>query len=595
MFKSFLFLDKLETIYYFLENEKKMENKKTELLKRREFFKEAGRKVAGAAALIFLPGQKSPSTEYDLLIQEALVVDGTGRKPFPADVGIKGNYIISIGKIGYKPAGRTIRAQGLHLAPGFIDVHNHTDVQLLVCPTADSLVRQGVTTIIGGNCGSSRFPLTEEMLEEENEYLQEEFGIEADWHDLAGFWRKLNQKGQAVNFATLVGQGTIRAAVVGYNNRQPTAQERLRMKSLVAEMMKQGAVGLSTGLEYAPGSFADTEELIELVKIIKDYCGIYATHMRDEEDDVLQALAEAITIAERAGVSLEVSHLKIGYPRNWPLINDLLKKIDQARARGVEVAADVYPYTAFSTGLSIFFPLWVREGKKEDFLNRLRNPELQPRLKEVISESEKNIGSWDKVLISSVVTEKNRQLEGRSVARAAHWQNKDVFTFIRDLLLEEEGQVSMVCFAMSEENLKRILKYPLTCLCTDSELASTSGILAKGKPHPRAYGAFPRAIAEYVRKQKILSLEQMVRKMTSFPAEKFRLERRGKIKEGYLADLVLFDFEKIQDKATWSEPHQYPDGLPYVIVNGQIVIDNGETSGNLPGKILKNDGKGSVR
>jgi N-acyl-D-amino-acid deacylase len=569
-----------------------MENKRTAFLKRREFLKKAGRGAAGAAALMCLPGCGNLARGYDLLIQEALVVDGTGRKPFLADVGIKGNYIKYIGKIGNKKAARIIRAQGLCLTPGFVDVHNHTDVQLLVCPTADSLVRQGITTVIAGNCGSSRFPFTEEMLEEENEYLREEFGIEADWRDLAGFFRRLNQKGTAVNYATLVGQGTVRAAVVGYNDRRPTADEMSRMKAMVAEMMKQGAAGLSTGLEYAPGSFADTEELIELVKVIKNSGGLYATHMRDEEAEVLKAVDEAIIIAERAGVSLEISHLKIGYSPNWPMIDELLKKIDEAQARGVEIAADVYPYTASATGMSIFFPLWVREGKKEDFLARLINPELQPKLKEAILESERNVGSWDRVLISSVRTERNRQFEGLNVDQAAKKKNKDVFTFIRDLLLEEEGQVSMISFTMSEENLIRILKHPLTCLCTDGELVSTSGLLAKGKPHLRYYGSFPRAIAEYVRQKKILSLEQMVRKMTAFPAEKFGLEGRGKIKEGYLADMVLFDLDKIQDKATWSEPHQYPEGLPYVIVNGRVVVDGSEISGHLPGKILRNDGNG---
>lgn len=564
-------------------------------LKRREFLKTAGEAALSAAGLILLPGRRRSTVEFDLLIQEAVIIDGNGRQPFLADVGIKGNYIKSIGKIENKKAQQIIKAQGWHLAPGFIDVHNHTDVQLLVCPTADSLVRQGITTIIGGNCGSSRFPLTQEMLEEENEYLREEFGIEVDWQDLTGFFHRLKQRGLAVNFATLVGQGTIRAAVVGYKDRKPTPEEMSEMKSLVVEAMNKGAVGLSTGLEYAPGSFASTEELIELVKAIKNFRGIYATHMRDEEDGVLEALDEAISIAERAGVSLEISHLKLGYPRNWAKIDDLLLKIDQASARGVRIAADVYPYTAFATGMSIFFPLWVREGKKEDFLGRLQNPELQPKLKAAIKESEKNVGTWDKVLISSVRTEKNRQLEGLSIEQAAKLQKKEVFTFIRDLLLEEEGQVSIVCFAMSEDNLKRILKHPLTSLCTDGELASTSGVLAKGKPHPRYYGSFPRAIAEYVRKEQVLPLEQMVRKMTSFPAEKFGLVRRGKIKEGYFADLVLFDFNRIQDKATWSSPHQYPDGLLYVIVNGQVVVDRGETTGLLPGKILKNDGKGLVR
>jgi N-acyl-D-amino-acid deacylase len=487
-----------------------------------------------------------------------------------------------------------IKAQGLCLSPGFIDVHNHTDFELLLCPTADSLVRQGITTVIGGNCGSSRFPLTQEMLKEENEYLKGEFGLEVDWNDLTGFFRRLAQKGMAVNYATLVGQGTIRAVAVGYNDRQPSREEMNQMESLLSEALNQGAVGLSTGLEYAPGSFASTEELIELSSGLKRVDGIYATHMRDEEDEVLEALSEAITIAEKAGVSLEISHLKVGYPRNWPKIDELLKKIDEAVARKIRVAADVYPYTASATGLSIFFPLWVREGKKEDFLGRLENPELQSKLAEIIRQAESNVNSWENVLISSVRTDKNRYLEGLNLVQAARLKNKDIFSFIRDLLLEEEGQVSMVCFAMSEDNLKRIIQHSLTSICTDGELASTEGILARGKPHPRYYGSFPRAIAEYVRKEKVLSLEEMVRKMTSLPAEKFKLQRRGRIKEGYLADLVLFDFERIQDRATWSEPHQYPVGLLYVLVNGQLVVEEEKITGDLSGQILKKQPNGWV-
>ncbi|MCX8160051.1 MAG: D-aminoacylase [Candidatus Saccharicenans sp.] len=552
---------------------------------RRKFLKQGTRVALGAAGLLMLGGCQK-EVDLDLLIRDALVVDGSGRPPYQADVGISGKHIKIIGKLRNRKARRVIEARGLCLTPGFIDVHTHTDVELLVCPTADSLVRQGITTAVGGNCGSSRFPLTPEMKETENRYLKEELGIEVDWTDLAGFYRRLSNRGIGINYATLVGQGTVRAAVVGYDNRQASAAELARMKELVSQALKQGALGLSTGLEYAPGSFASTDELVELAGVLRQSNRVYATHMRDEEDGVLEALEEAITIARKAGVSLEVSHLKVGYPRNWAKIGELLGKIDEALASGVRIAADVYPYTAFATGLSIFFPLWVREGKKEDFLGRLKNPELQARLREAVSQAEQNVGTWDKVLISSVRTEKNRWLEGLNLEQASRLKGKDIFTFIRDLLLEEEGQVSMVCFAMSEDNLKKILRHPLTCLCTDGELASTSGVLLRGKPHPRYYGSFPRALAEYVRKEKLMPLEEMVRKMTSAPAEKFGLKQRGRIKEGYAADLVLFDFDKIRDKATWSEPHQYPEGIHYVMVNGRIVVEEDRFTGDLAGEIL---------
>jgi len=570
-----------------------------ELMPRREFLKRAGQGLIGASCLsLFLPGCRleEAGSDYDLVIRQALVFDGSGQPPFRADVGISGNYIKHIGEIGKNIGRREIPAENLCLSPGFIDVHNHTDFELLVCPTADSLIKQGVTTVIGGNCGSSRFPLTAAMLEDEDKYLSSEFGLKVDWQDLAGFFRRLEEKGQAVNFATLVGQGTIRAAVVGYNNRQPSTEEMSRMKRLASQALQQGAIGISTGLEYAPGSFASTGELIDLMTVLRESQGIYATHMRDEEDEVLQAVDEAIDIAGQAGVRLEISHLKIGFLKNWPKIDELLRKLNQAKERGVDLSADVYPYTAWSTGLSIFFPLWVREGRNEDFLNRLRSSQLEPKLREAIKEAETNLGSWSKVLIASVETEKNRQLEGLDLEQAAKIRNQgqDMFSFLRDLLGEERGQVSMVCFGLSEDNLKKILQQPFTCLGSDGEVASITGPLSKGKPHPRYFGTFPRAIAEYVRKQKVLPLEAMIRKMTGFPAERFKLKERGLVKPGYLADLVLFDYEKIQDKAGWSDPHHYPEGLPYVLVNGKLVVDEGQITGQLPGKVLRNNGQGQV-
>lgn len=572
---------------------------KKELIARREFLKKTGLGLIGASGLsVFWPGCRleEAGNDYDLVIRQPLIFDGSGQPPFRADVGISGNYIKHIGKIGKNNGRRQILAENLSLSPGFIDVHNHTDIELLICPTADSLIKQGITTVIGGNCGSSRFPLTPVMLQDEDKYLSSEYGLKVDWQDLAGFFRRLAEKGQAVNFATLVGQGTIRAAVVGYNNRPPSPEEMNRMKELASQAIQHGAIGISTGLEYAPGSFASTGELIDLMKVLRENQGIYATHMRDEEDEVLKAVDEALEIAEQAGVRLEISHLKIGFPRNWPMIDELLEKLNQAKMRGVDFSADVYPYTAWSTGLSIFFPLWVREGRNEDFLNRLRSPELELKLREVIKEAEANLGSWNKVLIASVESEKNRQLEGLDLEQAAKLRNqdKDMFSFIRDLLVEERGQVSMVCFGLSEDNLKRILQQPFTCLGSDGNLASTTGPLSGGKPHPRYYGTFPRAIAQYVRSEKVLPLEAMIRKMTGFPAERFNLKQRGLVQPGYLADLVLFDYEKIQDKATWSDPHHYPEGIPYVLVNGKLVVDEGQITGQLPGKILRNDGRGQV-
>jgi|Deesub1362B_J571_1020462.scaffolds.fasta_scaffold00877_8 N-acyl-D-amino-acid deacylase len=528
--------------------------------------------------------------DYDLLIVNGIVYDGLGNPGKKMDIAIKGEMIFKIGNnLKKNKAKKVIDAKGLAIAPGFIDAHSHTDVELLVNPKAESKIRQGVTTEISGNCGYSPFPIPEVVFEEQREYLKKEYDLELNWRDINGFFTRLSEKGIALNYATLLGQGSLRGEVVGFNDRPPTEEELKKMRELIKENMKAGALGISTGLEYAPGSFAKTNEIIELCKVVSKLGGIYATHMRDEGDHLLEAIDEAIKIAREAKISLQISHLKIAYLRNWLKIDSALAKIDKAKKQGINILADRYPYIAGSTGLSLYFPLWARQGTTEEFIERLKNPALDERIRSYVKEQEKKLGSWDKVLICSVFTEKNKHLEGKNILEAAKEAGKEPYEFMRDLLIEEKNRVGMITFMMDEDNLKQILAHPLVVVGSDGNAVAPYGKLKKGKPHPRYYGTFPRILGKYVREEKILSVSQAIKKMTSLTAEKFGLNKRGQIKEGYFADLVIFNPNEIIDLAIWERPHQYSKGIEYVIVNGQIVIKEGEHTGALPGKILKKE------
>jgi len=557
---------------------------------RREFLKTAG----SAAALATLSGGGgwllqgcSAGKEYDLVIVGGLVYDGRGTPPVPADIGILGDRIAAIGKIPARRGRIVVEAAGRAVCPGFIDVHDHSDLDLLADPRAESAVRQGVTTLISGNCGSSPFPIADEVLEETKSVAKSEYGINVDWRDLSGFFARLEKGGTSVNYATLVGHGPIRGAAMGFNDRPPSAAEMERMKALVAANMEAGALGLSTGLEYTPGSFAAPGEIIALCRAAAARGGVYATHMRDEGDFLLEAVKEAIDAARQAGLKLQISHLKTAFPRNWGKVDELLGLIDRAVAEGIDVRADRYPYIAGSTGLSINFPAWARAGTTNEFLARLKDPAQDRRLREYAAEREVKFGSWDKVVISGVSTEKNRWVEGLDVLAAARKAGKSPYEFMRDLIVEERDLVQCVLFMMTEDNLRRILAHPRIGIGSDSSVRAVTGVLAKGKPHPRAFGTFPRVLGKYVREENILPAEVLIRKMTSIPAETFGLKDRGTVRGGAFADFVVYDPVTVADKATWENPHQYPAGVEAVVVNGQIAVRAGEHSGRTPGRVLR--------
>lgn len=556
---------------------------------RRRFLGETARAVAAASVAsggLVLNGCSSRK-DFDLVIKDGLVYDGLGNPGLVTDIGISRDLIKYLGKISYSRGRAVLEARGLAVAPGFIDVHDHSDVQLLVNPKAESAVHQGITTTISGNCGSSPFPIADEIFEQEKDSLKKRYEIDLTWRDIRGFFSRIEEKGIALNYGTLVGQGTIRGAATGFNDRAPKPAELEKMKALVSENLKNGALGLSSGLEYTPGSFAQPDELVELCKIVARAGGVYATHMRDEGDTLIESLMETIDVAKKSGVSVQISHFKVAYPRNWGKIDAAIVKIEEAKKNGIDIFCDRYPYIAGATSLDFNFPLWARQGTTEEFLSRLKDPYQDAKLRSYVAEREKKLESWDKVVISYVLTEKNKKFEGKNILEASREAGKPPYEFMRDLLIEEDDQVGMVIFMMKEKNLTRILAHPLVGIGTDGEARAPYGLLGRGKPHPRVYGTFPRAIGKYVREEKLLKLEEMLKKMTSVPAKRFGLQKRGVVQAENIADLVIFDPDKIIDKATWKEPHQYPAGVEYVLVNGEIVIDKGSHTGKLPGKILR--------
>ncbi|MFH1941879.1 MAG: D-aminoacylase [bacterium] len=554
---------------------------------RREFIKQtalAGLSV-GFIGSQFIVG--CTRREFDLLITGGTVYDGMGGDPFIADVGIKGDRIIAMGNLKGRTAPRLIDAAGLAVSPGFIDAHCHTDISLLVNPKAESIIRQGITTEVSGQCGSSPFPGGGPDWEKTKKNIEEEYEISIDWTNADGFLRRIETNRTAVNYVSFVGNGTIRSVVMGLEDKEPTREELELMKREVRMAMEQGAFGLSTGLEYTPSSFAKTEELIELSKVVSRLNGVYATHMRSEDLKLEEAVDEAIRIAKEADVDLQISHLKANQKRNWHKLPSVLERIARAGREGVRVHADRYTYTAWATSLSIMFPMWAKEGDSDAFVGRLKDDAQWKKMKPFVEDRVNALGSWESVLITNLKSEEKKSMQGKTVARLSDEAGKDPTSFARQLLIEEEGGVSICGFGMSDENTEKVLAFPLTMVGTDGDAVAPYGLLSKGNPHPRHYGTFPRYLGYYVREKKILPLQEAVRRITSMPADKFRIPDRGVIVEGNYADVVLFNPETVIDKATFTNPHQYPEGIDCVIVNGKVVIEKGQHTGELPGQVLR--------
>ncbi len=529
----------------------------------------------------------SIKNRFDLIIKTGTIYDGSGMKPLKADIGIIGDQIKAIGDLSASSADKIIDAANMAVSPGFIDIHTHTETELLINPNAESKIRQGVTTEIGGNCGSSPFPLSQADYDEFKDSMFKRYEISCNWQDMPGFFNSLEQQGIAINFAALAGHGDLRAYVVGKNDVAPTPDQLKQMQKVLAQMMEAGSLGLSTGLEYAPGSYAKTPELIELSKTVTQYGGIYNSHMRNEDDTVEEAIKEVLQIAEGANVSVEIAHLKAANANNWHKIDSMLSLIEGADKAGLQIKADRYPYTAYGTGLSTFLPLWSRQGETEEVVDRLKDKSLLPKIRDYAESRGQRIGGWDRVLISYSSTEKNKQWEGKSIEEGAAIAGKSPFDFIKDILIEDKLSAGIVGFAMDEENTKLILAHPLVMIGSDGSVAAPYGPLSKGKPHPRYYGTFPRVLGKYCREEKIFDLAAAIKKMTSMPAEKLGINKRGYLKKDYFADIVIFNPETVIDQATFSNPHQYPLGIEYVIVNGTTAVKKGEHQNTRSGKVLR--------
>ncbi len=551
------------------------------MMDRRQFSK-----LISAGTLGVLSGC-SFGKQFDIVIMNSNIIDGSGKAAFKADIGVKGNKITAIDNLQKASADIIIDGSNFVAAPGFIDIHTHTDLELLVNGNAESKIMQGVTTEVAGNCGSSPFPMTDEDFREYDEGVFKKYNFHADWQDINGFFKALQRDRISINYATFTGHGDLRAFAVGKNDVPAAADQLKKMKYILEETMANGSFGLSTGLEYAPGSYASTEELIELNKVVAQKGGVYATHMRNEDDTVEEAIEEALKICRESKVSLQISHFKACNKANWHKTDNILKMIHSASESGLPVLADRYPYIAYSTGLMVFLPLWSRQGNGKEILARLQNKNDLPKIKEYAESRGERIGGWDRVVISYCLEEKSKAYEGKSVAACADELGMQVFDFIRDILIENKLRVSIVGFAMDEDNLKKVLSSPLVMAGSDGSAVSPKGLLAQGKPHPRFYGTFPRVLGKYSREEKLFDLATAVKKMTSMPAQKLGLKNRGLIAKNNFADLVVFNPDTVIDKATFVDPHQFAAGIEYVIVNGVLTVKNGRHTGARSGEILR--------
>ncbi len=559
---------------------------------RRDFVKTTS--LAGGALLLFtksvFPSITTRERGFDILIINGSIIDGTGNREFIGDIGIKDGRIVLIGKVKEQNALHVIDASGLKVSPGFIDIHSHTDADLIINPKAESKIRQGVTTEITGQDGFSWGPLGGPEIQITRKNFFEQYGEELKWNTIGDFLNDFSKRKFSVNIGTMVGLGTIREFVIGLDNRKASNDEIKRMQQELIRAIEEGAIGISSGLEYTPGSFASTEELIEICKVAPEKFRLYATHIRNEDNYVLEAIDEAIEIALKSNSRLQISHLKVSGKSNWHKVDKVIEKIDDAIKSGLDINADRYTYVAYHTNLSSLFPLWSRDGGTEKFLQRLQDKTLRDQIRDFVENKVSNLdGDWNGVLISSVGKEEFKNYQGKTIKQLGEEFEMDSFETAVKVLIDTENRVMMMGFGMEEKSTEKILAHPSVMISSDAGSHAPYPPMNKEIAHPRAYGTFPRAIAKYVRERKICSLEEMIRKMTSMPADKLGIKDRGRISDGQFADVVIFDFDKILDKATFTEPHQYPEGIPYVIVNGEIVISNYEHTGKMPGRVIRSN------
>jgi N-acyl-D-aspartate/D-glutamate deacylase len=554
-----------------------------------------------ALALVLMTVGLAPSLDaqvegYDLIIMNGRIVDGTGNPWFYGDIAIRGDRIVKVGRVGPARAVRRIDARGMVVAPGFIDMLGQSELSLLIDPRAESKVFQGITTEVTGEGGSAA-PLNDYILKELDPFLKH-FKLTADWRTLGEYFARLERSHTAINLATCVGATQVRQYVLRDENRAPTEPELDEMRKLVAQAMEEGAVGISTSLVYAPAFYARTEELIELAKVASRYGGVYATHMRNESNSIMEALDEAIRIGTEANIPVEIFHLKMAGKPNWRKMSEVIAKIESARARGLDVTADQYPYVAGATSLGASVPPWAHEGGTAKFIERLKDPATREKLKREMrspSNTWENFylgaGGGEGILIASVLNRELAKYEGKRITEVARMMGKtDEVDALFDLLIADNAQTGMIVFLMSEDEVKLALRQPWVSVGTDHGAVALAGPLAEGNAHPRGYGSFPRILGRYVRDEHVLTLEDAIRKMTSLAANRVHLADRGLLKPGFFADVVVFDPQQIRDVATFEDPNRLSVGIRDVIVNGGLVVLAGKQTNALPGRALKGPG-----
>jgi N-acyl-D-amino-acid deacylase len=525
----------------------------------------------------------------DLKITGGQVIDGTGAPPRRADVGLTGDRITSIGDLAAEPAGRTIEAAGRTVTPGFIDMHSHSDWRLWGNRRAESKIRQGVTTEVVGNCGFSPAPVSDEFRSEMQGFaLYLPPGMDFSWRSVGEYLERYESEGIALNVAHLIGHGTLRLAAMGFARRGPTAREQAAMERMMDEAMGDGACGLSTGLIYAPGSYASTEEIVGIARRAGGRRGFYASHIRGEGATLLDAVAEAIRVGREGGLPAQVSHVKAAGRPNWGRVADALSLIDAARAQGQDVMADVYPYTASSTTLRTLLPDWVLEGGIDAMLERLSDPADRERIRRELTGGGEGLLrglDWSDIMVAYSPSRPDAQ--GRRIAEVAAARKQDPLDAAIELIVAEHGKGYMILFQLDEADLRRALVHPHVMIGSDGSSLAAEGPLAAGKPHPRSYGTFPRVLGRYAREERVLALETAVWKMTGLPARRLGLADRGVLAPGAKADVVVFDAATVADRATYEDPHRYATGIEHVLVNGRVVITDGEHTGALPGRLLR--------
>lgn len=548
--------------------------------------------VAGAVACRPAP--------YDILIENGIVVDGTGSPGRPADVGIRDGHIVAVDDLSGSPARRRIDAAGRVVAPGFIDMLGQSELTVLVNPHLPSKIFQGITTEITGE-GGSIAPLDDRIVEADR-VAYEHYGVDPDWRTLADYFRRLERQGMGINLATYVGATQVRRVVLGDDDVQPTPAQLDSMEALVESAMLDGAVGVSTSLQYAPAPYATTEELIALASVASKYGGIYATHMRSEGSAVLEALDEAIRIGRDAHIPVEIWHIKAAGTPNWGRMPEIVAKVEEARRTGLDITADTYAYTAWFNSLSAFVPPWAHDGGVEKLLERLQDPPTRARIRrDMLTPSHAWDNEWqeipgpDAVLVSVVQNPDLRAVQGRTLAQIADGRGLDAIDALLDVLIEDRAFTYGAIFGMSQEDVSLALSQPWVSVDNDSQGTAPEGLLGQEHPHPRAYGTFPRILRKYVREDGLLTLEEAIRKFTSLPATKMRFGDRGTLAPGNWADVVVFDPDAVRDLATFENPNQLSVGMDWVLVNGVPVIADGEATDALPGRVLRGPGYRGAR